>query len=58
VLFGLGLPEWLTIIGIAGGLILTFRVMARASVAYERARQARAQREETEGGEEGRQPPS
>ncbi len=38
---GLGLPEWLTIIGLAAGLILTFRVMARASVRYERARLAR-----------------
>ncbi len=38
---GLGWPEWLTIIGVVGGLALTFRVMARASVAYERARQAR-----------------
>jgi hypothetical protein len=41
VLFGLGLPEWLTIIGLLGGLILTFYVMARASVAYEAKRKAR-----------------
>ena len=38
MLFGLGVPEWLTIIGLVGGLILTFYVMARASVAYERKR--------------------
>ena len=42
---GLGLPEWLLIIGLVGGLWLTFRIMARASVAYEKARQAREQRE-------------
>ncbi|MGH2698052.1 MAG: hypothetical protein ACRDJL_02475 [Actinomycetota bacterium] len=41
MLFGLGLPEWLTIIGLLGGLILTFYVMARASVAYEAKRKAR-----------------
>ena len=38
---GLGLPEWLTIVGLLGGLWLTFRIMARASLAYEKARQAR-----------------
>ncbi len=41
MLFGLGLPEWLTIIGLLGGLILTFYIMARASVAYEAKRKAR-----------------
>jgi len=41
VLFGLGLPEWLTIIGLLGGLILTFYVMARASLAYEAKRKQR-----------------
>jgi hypothetical protein len=46
VFLGLGLPEWLTIIGLVGGLWLTFKIMARASVAYERARQARAEREQ------------
>ena len=45
---GLGLPEWLTIIGLIGGLWLTFKIMARASVAYERARQAREAREQEE----------
>jgi len=44
-LLGLGWPEWLTIAGLVGGLIATFRIMARASVAYERARRAREQRE-------------
>jgi len=39
----LGLPEWLTIIGLLGGLILTFYVMARASVAYEAKRRQRAE---------------
>jgi hypothetical protein len=38
---GLGWPEWLTIIALVGGLWLTFKLMARASVAYERARKAR-----------------
>jgi hypothetical protein len=47
VLLGLGLPEWLTIIGLLGGLVLTFYVMARASVAYEAKRRAREQ-EKTE----------
>ena len=42
---GLGLPEWLTIIGLVGGLLLTFRVMAKASKKYEAARKAREQRE-------------
>jgi hypothetical protein len=41
VLFGLGWPQWLTIIALVGALILTFKLMARASIAYERARQAR-----------------
>ena len=50
---GLGLPEWLTIIGLVGGLILTFKVMARASVRYEQARRAREQREQGSGKEEG-----
>jgi hypothetical protein len=41
LLLGLGLPQWLLIIGLVGALLLTFRVMARASVAYEKARQRR-----------------
>ena len=41
MLFGLGWPEWLLIIGLIVGLWLTFRIMARASVAYDRARKAR-----------------
>ncbi len=40
MLFGLGLPEWLTVLGLVGGLYLTFRVMARAAVAYEKKRAA------------------
>ncbi len=44
-MFGLGWPEWLTIIGLVGGLILTFRVMARAAIRYEAARRAGEQRE-------------
>jgi hypothetical protein len=43
MLFGLGWPQWLTIAALIGGLILTFKVMARASIAYEKARQAREQ---------------
>jgi predicted DNA repair protein MutK len=38
---GLGWPQWLTIILLVGGLILTFKMMAKASVAYENARKAR-----------------
>jgi hypothetical protein len=45
---GLGLPEWLLIIGLVAGLWITFKVMARASVAYERARKARQLNQETE----------
>ena len=44
LLFGLGVPEWLTIIGLVGGLWLTFWLMAKASVRYEQARLAREAR--------------
>jgi hypothetical protein len=45
---GLGWPEWVTIIALVGGLWLTFKVMARASVTYEKARKAReAERDQT-----------
>jgi hypothetical protein len=37
----LGLPQWLLIIGLIAALLLTFKVMARASVAYEKARKRR-----------------
>jgi hypothetical protein len=47
VLFGLGVAEWLTIVGLVGGLLLTFVVMARVSVRYEQARRAR---ERSDGG--------
>jgi hypothetical protein len=50
--FGLGLAEWLLIIGLVGGLWLTFRIMARASVSYEKARKAREAREQERPGEE------
>jgi flagellar biosynthesis/type III secretory pathway M-ring protein FliF/YscJ len=43
LLLGLGLPQWLLIIGLVAALLLTFKVMARASVAYEKARQRREQ---------------
>ena len=60
MLLGLGLPEWLTIIGLLGGLILTFYVMARASVAYEAKRKAReagsaGSQEQSEAGSAGSQ---
>ena len=45
MLFGLGWPQWLTIIALVGGLLLTFRTMAKASVKYEAARKAREARE-------------
>jgi hypothetical protein len=52
MLLGLGWPQWLTIIGLVGGLVLTFWVMVKASAAYERARLAREAKSETapEGG--------
>jgi hypothetical protein len=43
LLLGLGLPEWVTIVRLVGGLWLTFWLMARASVAYEEARRRREQ---------------
>lgn len=43
MVFGLGWPEWLTIIGLVGGLFLTFFVMVRGARAYERARERREQ---------------
>jgi hypothetical protein len=49
LLFGLGLPEWLTIVGLVGGLLLTFVVMAKASFHYEEARRRR-ERLEAEAG--------
>ena len=48
MLLGLGWPEWLTIVGLIGGLWLTFRIMGRASVAYERARKAREETQQEE----------
>ena len=48
MILGLGLPEWLTIIGLVAGLLLTFYLMAKGAVAYEKARLAReaAEREQ------------
>ena len=43
MLFGLALPEWLTIIALAASIPLTLRMMARASAAYERKAAERAQ---------------
>ena len=43
-MLGLGWPQWLTIIGLVGGLVLTFWIMAKASKSYERARLAREAR--------------
>jgi hypothetical protein len=45
VLFGLGWPQWVTIIALVGGLLLTFKMMAKASIRYEAARKAREERE-------------
>jgi hypothetical protein len=45
MLLGLGVPEWLTIVGLIGALLLTFRVMARASLKYEAARRRREQQQ-------------
>jgi hypothetical protein len=50
MLFGLGLPEWLTIVGLVGGLLLTFKLMAKASIRYEEARRKRELLERTEAG--------
>jgi hypothetical protein len=49
LLFGLGLPEWLTILALVAGLWLTLKLMARASVAYEKAREARERAAEEAG---------
>ncbi|MEA2507766.1 MAG: hypothetical protein QOH48_2384 [Actinomycetota bacterium] len=54
MLFGLGWPQWAVIIGLAGGLWLTFRTMARASIKYEQARQARERQAEQASREEQR----
>lgn len=45
MLLGIGLPEWLTIIGLVGALVLTVWVMARASSAYERREASRKERQ-------------
>jgi hypothetical protein len=48
---GLGWPQWLTIIALIGGLILTFKIMARASIAYDKARRAREGADQNRGDE-------
>jgi hypothetical protein len=44
LLLGLGWPQWLTIIGLVAGLLFTFKIMARASLAYAKAREERERR--------------
>jgi hypothetical protein len=58
MLWGLGWPQWLTIIGLVGGLVLTFWVMAKASASYERARLAREARENQATSEDTKTAPS
>ena len=55
-MFGLGWPQWLTIIGLVGGLFLTFWMMAKASVAYERARQRREAEQAADDPDDGSEP--
>ena len=43
-MLGLGWPQWLTIIALVAALVLTFKVMARASIAYDKARDRSARR--------------
>jgi hypothetical protein len=50
-MFDLGWPQWLTIIALIGGLILTFKVMARASIAYEEARRSREEADQAQSDE-------
>ena len=52
MLLGLGWPQWLTIVALVGGLILTVKMMARATTAYERARKAREQQDEEPSGKD------
>ncbi len=39
MLFGLGLPQWLTILALLGAVYLTFWVMAKGAAAYARRRE-------------------
>ena len=58
MLFGLAVPEWLTIIALAASVPLTLKMMARASAAYERKaaeREAAAVAENSHTGEAGSQ---
>jgi hypothetical protein len=45
LILGLGLAEWLTIAALVGALLLTFRVMTKAALHYDKARRARERRE-------------
>jgi hypothetical protein len=45
LLLDLGWPQWLTIIALVAALIGTLKMMARASVAYDKARRARDRQE-------------
>ncbi len=45
MLLGLGWAQWLTIFAAVAGVVATVKMMARASVAYDRARRAREQQE-------------
>ena len=48
MLFGLAVPEWLTIIALVATVPLTLKMMGRASAAYERKAAERAQAAEAD----------
>ena len=52
MLFGLAVPEWLTIIALVASVPLTLKMMARASAAYDRKAAERAQATEAAGHDE------
>ncbi len=52
MLFGLGWPQWLTILALIGALILTLKLMGRASASYEKARRRREQQSMDSGEDE------
>ena len=52
-MFGLALPEWLTIIALVASVPLTLKMMGRASAAYERKAAERAQAAEGAGSSSG-----
>lgn len=56
MLFGLAVPEWLTIIALVASVPLTLKMMGRASAAYERKaaeREAAAETASSSAGEAG-----